>query len=77
MNPRKNSEPNTWPVIECEVTDEFLGTFDYDCTPTLTEEQLKWQMVECETFGVTFVDQPQLSHERVSILPQKSDSSAS
>lgn len=51
MNPPTEQpirDPGTWPVVECEPADVFLGTFDYDCNPGLTAEQREWTATECE-----------------------------
>jgi len=45
------SDPTTWPVVECEPADVFLGTFDYDCLPALTPAQSGWPTAECSPAG--------------------------
>ncbi|VTT97389.1 unnamed protein product [Gemmataceae bacterium] len=49
MNPQQQptSDPNTWPIVDCESGDVFLGEFVHDCTPQLTDEQKTWPLVEC------------------------------
>lgn len=51
-NKQTASDPNVWPLVECEPADIFLGSFDHDCTPGLTDEQRAWQVVECESADV-------------------------
>jgi hypothetical protein len=46
------SDPNTWPVVECEPADVFLGAFGHDCTPGLTGEQRAWPVLECESADI-------------------------
>jgi len=41
------SDPNTWPLVECEPSDVFLGSFVHDCTPQLTDEQRTWPVADC------------------------------
>lgn len=40
-------DPMMWPVVECEPADVFLGSFDYDCTAALTDEQRGWPVADC------------------------------
>ena len=42
------ADPKTWPVVECEPGDVFLGSFDHDCTAALTGEQRQWPVTDCE-----------------------------
>jgi hypothetical protein len=51
-NKQRGSDPNTWPLVECEPADVFLGSFDHDCTPGLTDAQRAWPVVECESADV-------------------------
>jgi hypothetical protein len=44
-------DPKMWPVVECEPTDVFLGSFNYDCTAALTDEQREWPVADCEPSG--------------------------
>ena len=46
-------DPTTWPVVECEAADVFLGSSDHDCTPVLTDEQKTWPVVECEAADIS------------------------
>jgi hypothetical protein len=51
------NDPTTWPVVDCEPTDVFLGEFTHDCAPHLTEEQKTWPVADCEPADV-FIDPP-------------------
>ncbi len=63
-------DPNTWPIVDCEPTDVFIGEFVHDCTPHLTEEQKSWPVVDCEPIDV-FIDVPKLKPPRQSPEQQK------
>lgn len=51
MDPQ-TSDSNAWPVVECEIADVFLGSFDHDCTTTLTVEQQAWSIADCQSKSV-------------------------
>lgn len=46
------ADPNTWPVVECESTDVFLGSFAHDFGAAATDEQRSWPVVECDPTDV-------------------------
>ena len=52
------TDPNTWPVVECESTDVFLGSFAQDFSEVATDEQRSWPLVECEPIDMVVGGEP-------------------
>jgi hypothetical protein len=50
------TDPKTWPVVECESADVFLGSFDHDCSAALSDEQRAWPVTDCEPVDATVPD---------------------
>lgn len=50
--PFNQNDPETWPVADALPADTFLGSFNHDCAPNLTDEQKRWPVAECESADV-------------------------
>jgi hypothetical protein len=73
MKSQQKNDPNSWPVVACETTDIFLGTFDHDCRSALTEEQRIWPVVACEDVGSILLDRSDSTREMQSPTPRNAN----